>query len=337
VLRTNTLLPETGKIPPKTVEVGLRAQTALLILITAIVASIPGRADDVHATLDRADELAKAGRREESNLLYREVLKSDRGCWQAYLGMGRNDFTAGKYESASAAFEKAAELQPSNPDPFYWLGRSYLQQQQPDKIMELLGRANSTIANSAQAHLLLARAHDARDEIDDAKREIGLALKVDPGFHGAHFAMGFIEWSLDELASVEEELRQELRLDPKETLAMYYLAEVLGKRGKTAEAERVLTQMGREVPNTYYYHFELGRSYERQGDNSLAAEQYREATLLDPRQPEAHYKLAIMLRALHETAQAAEEFQAFSRLETNVPRGMGQPMGRMRPRLPDFD
>jgi len=296
-----------------------------------------GRADDVHATLDRADELAKSGKPEESNLLYREALKSDPECWGAYLGIGRNYFTAGEYENASAAFEQAAELQPSNPELFYWLGRSYIQQQQPDKIIELLGRANSTITNSAQAHILLARAHDSRDEIDDAKREIALALKVDPGFHGAHFAMGFIEWSLGELASAEQELQQELRLDPKETLAMYYLAEVLAKQGKTADAERVLTRMGKEVPNTYYYHFELGRSYERKKENSLAAEQYRQAILLNPRQPEAHYKLAIMLRALHETAQAAEEFQAFSRLEANVPRGMGQTMGRMRPRLPDFD
>jgi tetratricopeptide (TPR) repeat protein len=303
----------------------------------AFIASMPGRADDVHATLDRADELAKSGKSEESNLLYREALKSDPECWGAYLGIGRNYFTAGKFENASAAFEQAAELQPSNPELFYWLGRSYIQQQQPDKIMELLGRANSTITNSAQAHILLARAYDARDEIDDAKREIDLALKVDPGFHGAHFAMGFIEWSLGDLASAEQELQQELRLDPKETLAMYYLAEVLAKQGKTADAERVLTRMGKEVPNTYDYHLELGRSYERKKENSLAAEQYRQAILLNPRQPEAHYKLAIMLRALHKTAQAAEEFQAFSRLEANVPRGMGQTMGRMRPRLPDFD
>jgi tetratricopeptide (TPR) repeat protein len=314
-----------------------KAQTVLLILITAIVASIPSRADDVHATLDRADELAKSGKPEESNRLYREALKSDPGCWGAYLGIGRNYFTVGEYENASAAFEKAVELQPSNPELFYWLGRSYIQQQQPDKIMELLGRANSTIANSAQAHILLAKAHDARDEIADAKREIALALKIDPRFHGAHFAMGFIEFSLGELASAEQELQQELRLDPKETLAMYYLAEVLAREGKTAEAERVLTEMGREVPNTYYYHFELGKSYERKEENSLAAEQYRQAILLNPRQPEAHYKLAIMLRALHETVQAAEEFQAFSRLEANMPRGMGQTMGRMRPRLPDFD
>ena len=118
---------------------------------------MPGRADDIHATLDRADELAKSGKPEESNLLYREALKSDPECWGAYLGIGRNYFTAGEYENASAAFEQAAELQPSNPELFYWLGRSYIQQQQPDKIIELLGRANSTIANSAQAHILLAR------------------------------------------------------------------------------------------------------------------------------------------------------------------------------------
>lgn len=298
---------------------------------------MPGRADEVRATLDRADELAKAGKRDESNPLYREVLKSAPGCWQAYLGIGRNYFAAGQYEDASAAFEKAVKLQPSNPDLFYWLGRSYIQQEQPGKVPGLLSQANPSIMNSAQAHLLLARVHDARDEVDDAKREIARALKVDSRFHGAHFAMGFIELSLGELASAQQELQEELKLDPQETLAMYYLAEVLGKQGNTAEFERILTQMGREVPNTYYYHFELGRSYERKKNNSLAAEQYRQAILLDPRQPEGHYKLATMLRALHETAQANEEFQEFSRLETNMPRGMGQTMGRVRPRLPDFD
>ena len=296
-----------------------------------------GRAENTQPTLQRAEDLAKAGKRTESTLLYRQILNSVPECWQAYLGIGRNSFDGGAYDDAAVAFEKALELQPSNPELFNWLGRSYLQQQHPEKILELLSRANSTITRSALAHLLLARAYDAQDKVDEAKHEIDLALQVDPRCHGAHFAQGFIDWSTGELPNAEKELRQEVSLDPHESLAVYYLAEVLEKQGKLEEAEGVLTQMGQELPNTYLYHLGFGKLYERKKNNILAAEHYREAIRLDASQPEAHYRLAVTLRALRETAQANEEFRAFSQLETHMAKGMGQGMGRMRPHLPDFD
>jgi len=306
-------------------------------LIAAFCPLILGRAEDIHATLERAEELAKGRKGEESTCLYRQVLRSDPQCWQAYVGIGRNHFAAGEYADAAAAFQKALEFQPSDPKLLNWLGRSYLQQHHPEKISELLSRANSTITNSALAHLLLARAYDAQDKVDEAKHEIDRALTIDPRCHGAHFAHGFIDWSTGELLNAERELRQELSLDPHESLAAYYLAEVLEKHGKLQEAECVLTEMGRDVPNTYLYHLGLGKLYERKKNNLLAAEHYRQAIRLDSQQPEAHYRLAVTLRALRETAQANEEFQVFSQLGSHITRGMGQGMGRMRPHLPDFD
>ena len=181
-------------------------------LVVAFCPCIPGRAEDIHATLQHAEELAKAGRADESNLLYREALQFAPQCWRAYLGMGRNYFGAGQYENAAAAFQQAVELQPSNPDFFNWLGRSYIQRQHPEKLLDLLSRANSTITNSPQAHLLLSRVYDARDETDMAKHEIDLALKIDPHCHGAHFAHGFIDWSIGDLQNAEKEFRQETSL-----------------------------------------------------------------------------------------------------------------------------
>lgn len=306
-------------------------------LIAAFCPLTPGRAEDIHATLERAEELAKGRKSEESTRLYRQVLKSDPQCWQAYVGIGRNHFAAGEYADAAVAFQKALELQPSDPELRNWLGRSYLQQQHPEEIPELLSHANSTITNSALAHLLLARAYDAQDKVDEAKHEIDRALTIDPGCHGAHFAHGFIDWTAGELLNAEKELRQELSLDPHESLAAYYLAEVLEKQGKLTEAVGVVTEMGQAFPNTYLYHLGLGKLYEREKNNPLAAEHYRQAIRLDTRRPEAHYRLAVTLRALRETAQANEEFQAFSQLAAQAKSGMGQGMGRMRPRLPDFD
>jgi len=298
---------------------------------------IPSRAEDLRAILARAEELAKSGKSEESINLYRKVLESDPQCWQAYVGIGRNHFAAGEYADAAVAFQKAYELRPGDPELLNWLGRSYIQQQHPERIPEMLSHATSTAANSSLAHLLLARAYDAQDKVDDAKHEIDLALEIDPRCHGARFAQGFIDWCTGELPNAERELRQELGLDPHEGLAAYYLAEVLEKRGKLVEAAGVLAQMGRDDPNTYLYQLALGKLYEREKNNPLAAGHYREAIRLDAKQPEAHYRLAVTLRALKENANANEEFQTFSQLESHMARRVGQGMGRMRPRLPDFD
>ena len=306
-------------------------------LIAAFCPLILGAAEDIHATLERAEELAKGGKSEESTRLYRQVLKADPQCWQAYVEIGRNHFAVSEYAEAAAAFHMALELRPSDPKLLNWLGRSYLQQQHPEEIPELLSHANSTIAKSALAHLLLARAYDAQDKVDEAKHEIDRALKIDPRCHGAHFAHGFIDWSAGELLNAEKELRQELSLDPHESLAAHYLAEVLEKQGKLSEAAGVLTEMGQADPNTYLYHLGLGKLYEREKNNPLAAAHYRQAIRLDARQPEAHYRLAVTLGALREAAQANEEFQEFSQLQSRMPRRMGQGMGRMRPHLPDFD
>jgi Flp pilus assembly protein TadD len=314
-----------------------KGHTVLFGLIAALSLLMLGRAEDFHAALQRAEELEKARQGKEAILIYREVLNSAPQCSQAYVGIGRSHFVAGEYAEAAASFEKALQLRPSDPEILNWLGRSYLQEKRPEKVLELVSRAGLSSGNSASIHMLLARAYDAQDKLNEATHEIQQALKLDPRCHGAHFARGFIYWSTGDLPSAENELRQEVSLDPQESLAAYYLAEVLEKQGKFAEAEATLTQMGHATPNTYLYHLGVGKIHERKKNYPLAAEHYREAIRLDPKQLEAHYRLAVVLRALGETAKAKEQFQVFSQLQSHTECGVGQGMGRMRPRLPDFD
>ena len=70
---------------------------------------------------------------------------------------------------------------------------------------------------------------------------------------------------------------------------------------------------------------------------SIAAWNYRQAIRLAPQQQEAHFHLAVVLRAEGEAAKANEEFQAFNQLQTHMEGGAGHGMGRMRPHLPDFE
>jgi len=95
--------------------------------------------------------------------------------------------------------------------------------------------------------------------------------------------------------------------------------------------------MGREAPKTYLYHFAVGKMNEYNRNFEAAAEEFREAIRLDPKQSEAHYHLAQALRKLGETVQANQEFGLSNQLRVDMRSGSGQGMGKMRPHLPDFD
>ena len=137
----------------------------------------------------------------------------------------------------------------------------------------------------------------------------------------------------------EHEYRQEMALNPHMIMTGYYLAEVLEREGNIPDAEAALAQMGHDAPDTYLYLLGMGKLYEHKKLYSPAAEEYRQAIQRAPEMLEAHYRLAVVLRALGETAKATEEFKTFSQIQARSPGGIGmaQGMGRARERVPDFD
>jgi tetratricopeptide (TPR) repeat protein len=295
------------------------------------------RAWDVQSELRRAQELERAECFEQAIPIYLEVLKREPKNLEGNLGLGRAYFHSGQHAEAADSFERALQLQPGNPEIVQWLGKSYLRARAPQKVLELFSRQDSLVGHYAWAHLLLARAFDAQDKLDEARGELQRALAIDPHCRGAHFALGFIAWTTRDLDTAEKEFRRELALDSPEDLAFYYLAETLEVQGKLDEAQTIFKRMGREAPHTYLYHFAVGKINEYNHNFEAAAVEFREAIRLDPKQSDAHYHLALALRKLGETVQANQEFGLCNQLRVDMRSGSGQGMGRMRPHLPDFD
>jgi superkiller protein 3 len=309
----------------------------MVVLVGPLCGVTWGRAQEVRSELRRAQELERAEHFEQAIPIYLEVLKREPKNLEANLGLGRAYYHSGQHAEAVDSFERALQLQPGNPEIAEWLGKSYLRARAPQKVVELFSGEDSFAGHFAWAHLLLARAFDAQDKIDDARGELQRALAIDPHCRGAHFALGFIAWTTRDLESAEKEFRRELALDPREGLAFYYLTETLEVQGKLNEAQTVLKRMGRETPETYLYHFGVGKMNEYNRNFEAAAVEFREAIRLDPKQSEAHYHLALALRKLGETVQANQEFGLSNQLRVDMRSGSGQGMGKMRPRLPDFD
>jgi len=314
-----------------------KLHTVVFSLVAVSCLSILGSAIDTSPALRRAQGLEKDGQSKESISAYLAVLRSNPKCLEADLGLGRVYYAQGEYAQAEASFQSALQFQSSDPAILNWLGRCYLQERQPQKVLDMVTHAGSNNTNSAMIHLLLGRAYDAQDRLDDAARELQQALKLDARCHGAHFAQGFMALSTGNMARAVEEFRQELGLDPHEILAAYYLADAFEKQGDLEAAEAALAPLGKVAANSYLYHLGFGRVQERKKKYPLAEEQYREAIRLAPQEEEAHFRLAVVLRAQVKTADANAEFQTFSQLQSQSKCETGQGMGRMRPRIPDFD
>ena len=308
-----------------------------LVLAGALGGAAPSRAQDAKNDLHRAQELEKAGHVEQAIPIYLGVLKREPGNVEANLGLGRAYYEHGQAAQAARNFERALQIQPGSADTVEWLGKSYLKARDPDKTVELISREDSLANHYAWAHLLLARAFDAEDKLDEARGELQRALAINPHCRGAHFALGFIAWTTRDLETAEREFRMEIALDSREALPYYYLVETLEVEGKLDEAEAVLKTMGREAPDTYLYHYSAGKLVEFRGNFDAAAREFREAIRLDPKQSEAHYHLALMLRKSGEAAQAKQEFGLANQMRLDIRPGSGQGMGRMRPHLPDLD
>ena len=65
------------------------------------------------------------------------------------MGLGRSYYAIGEYTQAVASFHKALQLRSGDTEIINWLGRSYLQEKRPEKVLELVGREGSSSGNSA--------------------------------------------------------------------------------------------------------------------------------------------------------------------------------------------
>jgi tetratricopeptide (TPR) repeat protein len=157
------------------------------------------------------------GKYKEASLIYRRALQYDRRFAEAYYRLGLAEVAAGRYAEAMQALQRAADLEPGNPEVFERLSDLYLAfyQSDPKRMAQFLDEAQA----------LTERAEAYRVEPRRTRR-----------------VRGFVEIGRGHLDRAIELLREARRLDPAEKRVVLGLAGALGRRGDYAEAERVLEE-----------------------------------------------------------------------------------------------
>lgn len=267
----------------------LRVQRWCLVGI-AVAALLTSCASDPEAKkrqlLQTGNAYYEKGKYKEASLIYRRALQYDRRFAEAYHRLGLAEMAAGRYAEGMQALQRAADLEPGNPEVYERLSDLYLAfyQSDPKRLEQFL--------DEVEALTVRAEAHRVEPRLTRRVR-------------------GFIEIGRGRFDQAIASLREARRLDPSDTRVVLGLAGALARRGDFAEAERVLEETIRAAPAfgpAYDLLYELAL---RQKQPAKAEAALRRKCAGDPK------NLAVWLQLAshyHRTGQAALRDQVLERL-----------------------
>jgi tetratricopeptide (TPR) repeat protein len=212
---------------------------------------------------------------------------------------------------------------PHDPDVLYISVHTY---------SDLSTRASQELAttapNSYQAHELNAESLELQGKWDAAAKEYKLVLEQNPRLPGIHFRLGRLLLSKpDPAATVAEdakkEFQQELEIDPNNAGAEYVLGELARQAQQWDEAIGHLSRAAKLDAGFGDAFLGLGASLMAAKKFSDAVSPLEIAVKLEPRNPAAHYNLAVAYTRSGRKQDGEKEF-AVHRQMTQKTGGAGQ-------------
>ena len=153
------------------------------------------------------------------------------------------------------------------------------------------------------------------EKAGDAQKAIGeyrILLQREPGTPGIHHRIGGLilenPGSAAKLEDARKEFEEELKIDPRNAGAEYYLGEVARQQNKGADAIEHYASAAKLAPDFGEAQFGLGRSLLDSGKNAESVAPLEKAASLAPDNPTIHFTLATAYQRMGRKDDAAREF-----------------------------
>jgi tetratricopeptide (TPR) repeat protein len=251
--------------------------------------------------------------------------------------------------------EKAWQIDPSNYVNGYDLGLAYLQAgRTSDSRRIVLQLANQS--DKAELHNLLGDIAEAEKRVDEAARQYEIAARMDPseknlfdlgseltlhqGFAPAlkvfefgttryprsarlRIGLGVAHYSMGQYDEAVESLCQGVDLDPTDTKALYFLGKMYDISPQLAEEvtkrlARFVALYPQNAAANYYYALSLRKHSDSSEAVTQAEALLRKAVRLNPAFAEAHYELATICEAKSLDAEAVQEYETATKLDSGL-------------------
>ena len=206
---------------------------------------------------DWANNLLQRGAFEEAAQVFIPAIVRHPGSARLHIGLGIAQYSRGQHEDAVKSFCEAADLAPSDPRPYQFLGEMY-------GVAPALGEAIITrLARFAKAQ--------PRNALAQFYYAMSLWKGQPPGSPPPN------------LPQIEGLLRRAVTLDPKLAKAFLELGILLSDQQRYVEAIQQLRRAAQVQPDLAQAHYRLAQAYQRTGQKTLAAKEFEIFQRLDGR------------------------------------------------------
>jgi tetratricopeptide (TPR) repeat protein len=164
------------------------------------------------------------------------------------IGLGIAQYSRGHYEDAVKSFCRAADLAPTDPRPYQFLGEMYgVSPAQAEEVTRRLAEFVRVQPTNALAHYYYAlslwkggSAEAAPGDRARIEKHLRQAVALDPRMTKGHLQLGILFFDERRYPEAIRELRTAVRLDPALAQAHYRLAQAYQRTGQPALAAREL-------------------------------------------------------------------------------------------------
>lgn len=227
----------------------------------------------------------------------------------------------GHFLEAVRQYERAAKLDPSEPNLFDW-GAELLLHRATEPAIEVFSQGSRLYPNSVRTLLGLGTAWFVQGSYDQAARYLCQASDLDPANSHPYLFLGKIqEVETAPSPCIAQGLARFARLRPDDPRANYYYALSLWKRskaeGSSGDQARVASLLEKATqldPRFAAAYLQLGNLFAGQKRYPEAVSSYQKAIAASPRLADAHYRLAQVYMRTGEKLKARAEMQAYDQL-----------------------
>ena len=222
---------------------------------------------------------------------------------------------------AARQYQRAAELDPSEPNLFNW-GTELLTHRAADQASEVFANGHRLFPRSTRVLLGLAVALYSRGSYDEAGQRFFEAADLNPIDPAPYLFLGKVSrGAITNSDGVDQRLERFARLHPENSWANYYYAASLWKHWKGADDHATLAQVQTLLEKAVgldshmgVAFLQLGVVFAEQNNLPQAIASYQSAIQASPPMEEAHYRLALAYRKTDQPAKAQKEIELYQQL-----------------------
>jgi tetratricopeptide (TPR) repeat protein len=229
--------------------------------------------------------------------------------------LGLSCYGAKRFAEAAKYLELPAKSDPKNVELHRVLAQSCLSAKHYSCALAEFRQILEQDPDSTAAHMLSGEALDGLGRTAEAIPEFEAAAQAAPREPNVNFGLGYLYWKQHKYDEAKAAFETELSIDSAHAQALAYLGDIELKRNEPEKALPLLTKATQLRDDIRIAYVDIGAILfdQKKYPEALAALQCAEK--LDPAQPDAHYRLARLYRAMGNSAAAEREFAKVSELQ----------------------